>query len=375
MTIYLDHNATTPVLPEVVDAMLPYLREHFGNPSSGHEFGRRAKAAVDNARAQLASLINAEPDEIVFTATGTEANNLAIKGVMATSRRKGLITSVIDHPATLSTCRELSSSVKLTVLPVSASGRVDLEAARGAVSEETALITLMHSNNETGVLQPIAEVGALAQQHGALFHVDGAQSVGKVPVDVRALHADLLSIVGHKFYAPKGIGALFVRRGVALKPLAQGGGQERHLRPGTENVPHIVAIGAAAARAQRDLREEGERQSRLRDELYRLLREQIPGLALNGDGAERLPNTLNVRFPNARGSRVLELAPELAASTGAACHDGGESASSIITAMGVSAGEAIGSVRLSLGRSTTGEEVKVAAGALVRAWRSAHGER
>ena len=369
--IYLDHNATTPLLPEVVDAMLPYLREHFGNPSSGHAYGQRAREAVERARGQVALLVGSDAGEIVFTSGGTESNNLAIRGVAeARPERRHLVTSVIEHPATARPCAWLAAhGWSVTRLVVDAGGRVRVEEARTALVAGTALLTLMHANNETGVLQPVAELAPLAHEARALVHTDAAQSVGKVPVHVDALGVDLLSIAGHKLYAPKGVGALYVRRGTPLVPLLLGAAQERALRPGTENVASIVGLGAACEISARTLEEERERVSALRDALWRRLHAGIPGLVLNGHEHDRLPNTLSVQVPGARGDAVLDACSEVAASIGAACHAGGGGASSVLTAMGVGEEEALGSLRLSLGRGTTAAAAEQAATALIGAWR------
>jgi cysteine desulfurase len=370
--IYLDHNATTPVHPRVLEAMLPFLREAHGNPSSGHAFGRRARQAVEAARAEVAAAVGASADEVVFTGSGTEASNLALRGAFEAGGRRHLVTSAIEHPATLKTCQALvRRGARLSVVGVDAQGRVVPAQVEAALTGDTLLVSLMQANNETGVLQPVAEVAALAHARGALLHVDAAQALGKVPVDVRALGADLLTLAGHKLQAPKGVGALVVRRGVRLEPLLQGGGQEHGLRPGTENVAFVVGLGAACALAVVDLDEAAARLRRLRDRLEAALRAGVPGLEVNGHPTLRLPNTLNVRAPGVLGSAVLERAPEVAASTGSACHDGQETASAVIVAMGVPAELAVGSVRLSLGRGTTEAEVDAAAAALVRAWRAA----
>jgi cysteine desulfurase len=372
MPIYLDYNATTPLLPEVVEAMLPYLRDHFGNPSSEHEIGRRARAAVEESRGQVATLVGAAPDEIVFTSGGTEANNLAIRGAIeARSDCPHIVTSAIEHPATASPCRWLERhGYRVSWVGVEADGRLRLDEAEAAMTVDTALVSVMHANNETGVLQPISEIARAAHRRGTLVHTDAAQSVGKVPVDVNALGVDLLSVAGHKLYAPKGVGALFVRRGTPLAPFVLGAGHERGLRPGTENVASIVGFGVACETASRDLVTWTERVRQLRDRLWGLLRERVPNLALNGHAIARLPNTLNVRFPGVSGTALLAAAPEIAASTGSACHEGNESASPVILAMGVSAAEAVGTVRLTLGRATSEEDVARAADALGRAWES-----
>lgn len=369
--IYLDHNATTPLAPEVVDAMLPYLRQHFGNPSSSHVYGRHTQAAVTRARAQVAALLGCNADEVIFTSGGTEANNLAIRGVTeARHERRHVVTSVIEHPATDRPCEWLGQhGWRVSRLSVDAEGRVRVEEARATIDVETALVTVMHSNNETGVLQPIAELTDLAHECGAVVHTDAAQSVGKVPVDVRELGVDLLSVAGHKLYAPKGVGALYVRRGTPLVPFLLGAGHERGLRPGTENVASIVGLGVACEIAARDLQTVAERTRRLRDDLWERLASAVPGIELNGHRTLRLPNTLNVRFPQVSGNDVLLGAPGIAASTGSACHAGHESASAVILAMGVAPAASLGSVRLTLGRDTSPDHVAKAAAALVESWR------
>lgn len=369
LPIYLDHNATTPVLPEVVDAIIPYLRDHFGNPSSGHTFGLRTRAAIATARAQVAALIECDPGEIVFTSGGTEANNLAIRGVAeASPERRRIITSAIEHPATSRPCAWLGRhGYELQVLGVDLDGRVRSNDAH--VDHQTALVAVMHSNNETGVLQPIAELSAIAHAAGAVMFTDAAQSVGKVPVSVRELDVDLLSVAGHKLYAPKGVGALYIRRGTPIAPFALGAGHERGLRPGTENVAYIVGLGVACEVAGRELATAGARIGQLRDRLWVRLRAAIPGIVLNGHPTLRLPNTLNVRFPGASGNAILGGTPELAASTGSACHEGHESASAVITAMGVAPQDALGSVRLTLGRTTTEADIDSASALLIASWR------
>jgi cysteine desulfurase len=369
-TIYLDHNATTPLLDEALEAMTPYLREHFGNPSSAHGFGARARAAVHVAREQVASLLGCDADEVLFTSGGTESNNLAIRGVLeAHARRRAVVTTVIEHPATARPCDWLERhGHPVHRLRVDGDGVARLDEASACIDADTALVTVMHSNNETGVLQPIEELARIARASGALVHSDAAQSIGKVPVRVRALDVDLLSIAGHKLYAPKGVGALYVRRGTPLAPLVLGAGHERGLRPGTENVPSIVALGAACAAIERDLAETAARMLRLRDHLWERLAQRVPGLAMSGHRARRLPNTLNVRFPRVSGSALLARAPEIAASTGSACHQGQERASSVLTAMGITEQDALGAVRLTLGRGTTERDVSRAADALARAW-------
>jgi cysteine desulfurase len=370
--IYLDHNATTPILPEVVDAMLPYFREHCGNPSSGHVYGRRAHDAVATARVQVAELLGCDDDEIIFTSGGTEANNLAIRGVVeAASERRHVVTTVIEHPATERPCAWLEQhGMRLTRIGVDVDGRARIEEARAAIDAATALVTVMHSNNETGVLQPIADFAELAHAAGAILHTDAAQSAGKVALNARELGVDLLSVAGHKLYAPKGVGALYVRRGTRMVPFVLGAGHERGLRPGTENVAAIVGLGMACEIAGRDLETVAARVAALRDDLWQRLESAVPGVRLNGHRTLRLPNTLNVRFPRASGNTILAGAPAIAASTGSACHAGGESASAVILAMGIAPDDAVGSIRLTLGRGTTSADIVTTADALVRSWQS-----
>ncbi len=375
LPIYFDHNATTPLLPQVVDAMLPFLREHFGNPSSSHRYGRRARDAVENARDQVASLMGANPEEIVFTSGGTEANNLAILGTTkAVQHEKHVVTSVIEHPATVEPCRLLQRlGWRITWLPVDKTGRIRVDDVGRAVDERTALVTVMHANNETGTLQPIVESVDAAHSAGALFHTDAAQSAGKVSLRVDDLGVDLLSIAGHKLYAPKGVGALFVRSKTVVEPVLRGAGHERGLRPGTENVASIVGLGAACEVARTTLADEASRIRRLRDLLWERIHAAVPNAAINGHPDERLPNTLNLRFPGVRGSAILALSPGIAASTGSACHEGGEAPSAVLQAMGLDADTALGSVRLSLGRGTTEEDVGLCSEALAEAWKATVG--
>jgi cysteine desulfurase len=378
--IYLDYNATTPIAPEVVEAMLPFLREHFGNPSSSHAYGSAAHEAVERARARVAGLIGCRPHEIVFTGAGSEANNLAIKGVAFARRGQGdhLITSAVEHPAVLNTCRYLVErfGYRLTVLPVDGTGQVDPDDVRRAIEPGTVLVTIMHANNETGTLQPIAEIAEIARGHGVPFHTDAAQSVGKVEARVDALGVDLLTVVGHKLYAPKGIGALYVRDGTPLDSLVHGAGHEGGHRAGTENVPYMVALGAACALAgERLAAGEMARVHDLRDRLHAHLRDGLPGLELNGHPEARLPNTLNVSFPNQDGEDLLARTPAIAASTGSACHAGRTEPSGVLVAMGIARGRALGAVRLSLGHPTTAEEVDAAATALLGSVGAAVGAR
>jgi cysteine desulfurase len=371
--IYLDYNATTPVAPAVAAAMLPYLREHFGNPSSGHVYGQRTREAVARARAQVAALIGAAPSELVFTSCATEANNLAILGVARALRGRGrhLITSAVEHPAVARPTAHLADEGwDVTVLEVDGHGRVSPSELAAALRDDTVLVSIMHANNEVGTLQPIAELARIAHDRRALFHTDAAQSVGKVPVDVGAFGVDLLTIAGHKLYAPKGVGALYVRAGTPIAPIQFGAGHEGGLRPGTENVPHLVGLGAAAVLAQQHLPTIGDRLRRQRDALHARLDSEIPELALNGDLDERLPNTLNLSFPGVSGRDLLARTPEIAASVGSACHEEGDAVSGVLGAMGVSAERAIGAVRLSLGAPTTDDEIARAADVLITAWRA-----
>jgi cysteine desulfurase len=371
--VYLDNNATTPILPEVVDAMLPFLREHFGNPSSRHLYGKIALEGVERARGEVAALLNCDTDEIVFTSGGTEANNLAIVGTRKGDRR-GIVMSVIEHPAVAKPVAWLERrGFRVTRLAVDAMGQVSGRDLGKAIDETTALVTLMHANNETGVLQPVGAAADAARRVSALMHADAAQTVGKVPVDVRALNVDLLSVVGHKLYAPKGVGALYVRRGVELEPVSLGGGHERGIRPGTENVASIVGLGRACVIARRDLDQESVRLRRLRDRLWSLLSARIPGLSLTGHATDRLPNTINARFPKISALALLARAEGVAASTGSACHAGSEQPSDVLLAMGIVPEQALGAVRLSLGRQTTEQDVNRAAECLTAAWQQVVG--
>ena len=373
LPIYLDYNATTPIAPSVADAIEPYLREHFGNPSSSHLYGQRTREAVARARAEVAALIGAAPAEIVFTSCATEANNLAVLGVAKALRGRGrhLVTSGVEHPAVARPMAYLrDEGWDLTVLPVDGEGRVSAADLAAALRDDTVLVSVMQANNEVGTLQPVEELAAVAHARGALFHTDAAQSVGKVPVDVGAFGVDLLTIAGHKFYAPKGIGALYVRSGTPIAPIQLGAVHEGGLRPGTENVPYVVGLGAAAVRARGQLPAITERLRRQRDLLHRRLADAIPGLALNGHPVERLPNTLNVSFPGASGRELLARAPAIAASVGSACHEDGDVVSGVLGAMGVSMERARGAVRLSLGEPTTDDEIARVADGLAAAWRS-----
>jgi cysteine desulfurase len=364
--VYLDYNATTPVDPAVLDAMLPFLGANFGNAGSVHTPGQRARAAVDAARDSVAALIGAAPNEIVFTSGGTESDNLAIFGTVARSTlpRKHVITTAIEHHAILHACEELSrQGVQVTVVPVrkgpGAQGIVDAEEIRRAICPETVLITVMHANNELGTIQPIEEIARIAAEARICFHCDAVQSAGKVPLDVGKLGVDLLSVSAHKFCGPKGIGALYVRGGRQISPRAWGGHAERDRRAGTENVPGIVGIGKAAELARNLLAEDGARIRSLRDRLEVALLEKIPHVRLNGDRSRRVPNTSNLSFPGAGGEALL-IALDLqglACSTGAACSSGSTEPSHVLLAAGLSHDEARSSLRFSLGRPSTAADV------------------
>lgn len=357
--IYLDHNATTPLLPSVVDAMLPYLREQYGNPSSDHALGRRARTAVDTAREQVAELIGCHRDEIVFTSGGTESNNLAIRGTgdATPSSRRTVVTSMVEHPATVEPLRRMESEGwAVQRLPVTREGGIDPSILPAAMTADVALVTIMLAQNETGALLPIAEAGAAAHAVGALVHTDAAQAIGKIPVGVDDLNVDLLSIAGHKVNAPKGVGALYVRRGTPIGPVLLGASQERGIRPGTENVAGIVALGAAAHAATGDLDQRAARYGILREQLWDELSASIPGITRHTP-MHSLPNTLSVSFPGVLGADVLRHAPTIAASTGSACHSGAQHPSAVLTAMGVGHAEAMGTVRLSLGHGTSAQDV------------------
>ena len=369
--IYLDYNATTPVDPAVVKVMLPYLTTHFGNPSSSHSYGHAAHQAVDMARAQVAHLLDCAPFEITFTGGGSESDNLALRGVALARRSRGnhIITQATEHPAVLNTCRALERlhGFRVTYLPVDEHGRVNPADVEAAISSSTVLITVMHANNETGTLQPLKEIAEIAQRRGVLLHTDAAQSVGKIATRVNELGIDLLTIAGHKVYAPKGIGALYIRRGLQLEPVIYGGGQESGRRAGTENVAYMVALGTACELAQEQLVESQARLRHLRDELRYRLEQALPGrLSLNGHPGERLPNTLNISVEGVVGEEVLAATPEIASSTGSACHEGSTDPSPVLMAMGQTRAHALGALRLTLGRWSTRDEVEQAARLLAR---------
>jgi len=372
--IYLDHNATTPVDPEVADAMKPYLGKEYGNPSSSHGLGRSAKQALESARANVAELIGCLPEEVVFTSGGTESNNMVIKGVAHSLSHKGrhIITTAIEHPAVTNPGLFLrDQGYDVTFLPVNTEGLVDPLAVKDAIKPTTILISVMHANNEAGTIQPIEQIGQWARKTGVLFHTDAAQSTGKIPVEVSELNVDFLTIAGHKMYAPKGVGALFMGRGVRIEPLMHGAGQESDRRAGTENVMFAVALGRACALARERMSGEAQKIRHLRDLLHGLLAKHIPGLVLNGHTDKRLPNTLNVSLPGANGSTLLDAIPEICASTGAACHDRSVRLSHVLAAMEVPEDIGRGAVRLTLGRGNTEEEVHTAAEMIVEAYTKA----
>lgn len=374
--IYLDYNATTPVAPEVLDAMLPWLRGEFGNPSSAHAYGRRAAQAVAAARRQVAELIDAQAQEVVFTGCATESNNLALLGVARALgvEKRHLVVSAVEHPAVMAPALYLrDQGWALTVLPVDAFGRISPDALADALRPDTALVSVMHANNEVGTLQPIREISRMTRERGILLHTDAAQSAGKLPLNVDELGVDLLTLAGHKFYAPKGVGALYVRDGTPIRSVLHGAEQEHGLRPGTENVAAIVGLGAAAALARASLLAASEHLRALRDRLHGDLAASIPGLRLNGHPEHRLPNTLHVSFPSVSGRALLaEAADVVAASVGSACHSEHDAVSGVLAAMGADASRAAGAVRLSVGRMTTSEEVKRAAEGLAAAWQRLH---
>jgi cysteine desulfurase len=360
-TICLDYNASTPIAPEVVDAMRPFLNRHYGNPSSPHWAGAPAKQAIEKARSQVATLLGCSPPEIIFTSGGTEANNHAIKGAFFALRQCGnhIVTTQIEHPAVLQPCRFLETvGAEVTRLPVDGAGMVDPDDVRKAITPRTILVSVMHANNEVGTIQPIAEIARITRERGVLFHTDAAQSVGKIPTKVAELGVDLLSVAGHKLYAPKGVGALYIRPGVQLEPLMHGAGHESGRRAGTENVLHDVALGAACELAAMDLDSRRARMKELRDHFHAGMKDVFGDeLRLNGHPTERLPNTLNISFAGRIGSEVLEALDGVAASTGSACHSGRHELSPVMKAMGLSENIALGAVRFSLGRGTTIEEL------------------
>ncbi len=368
--IYLDFNATTPVDPRVSAAMLPFLHERFGNPSSGHVYGLEARRAVNVARMQVSRLLGCVPEEIVFTSGGSESNNHAIKGVAWASHEKGnhIITSAIEHPAVLEVCRFLESGgFEVSVLPVDEQGLLDPQSVKDALTPRTVLISIMHANNEVGTIQPIREISAMAAPRGVLVHTDAAQSVGKIPVKVDELGVDLLTVAGHKLHAPKGVGALYVRRGVSLEKLIHGAGHEMHRRAGTENVLEIVGLGEACAMVDEDLYRYNAYMREMRDRLESAIMDRVPDATIHGHPVKRLPNTSSIGFKGFEAGRLLSRLESVAASAGSACHGHDIHVSHVLRAMGVPLEFAKGTVRFSTGRCTTREEIDRAAAEVVHA--------
>lgn len=374
LPIYLDYNATTPVDSKVINVMKHSLYEHFGNPSSNHIYGRHAHQALELAREQVAALIGAQAREIIFTGSATEANNLAIRGVARALQHKGrhIITSAVEHPSVMQPFQRLrDDGWDITVLPVDNYGRVNPADVSNAVRNDTVLISIMHANNEVGTIQPIEEIAAVTRPRGILLHTDAAQSAGKITISIEMLGVDLLTLAGHKFYASKGVGALYVREGTPIQPLLVGAGHEHGLRPGTENVPAIAGMGEAARLASDRGVQEALRLRELRDELHARLVKHIPGIILNGHPEHRLPNTLNLSFPDVNGRELLSYAAEeVSASVGSACHEEGEAVSGVLGAMGTTQTQAHGAVRLSLGAPTNKADIDHATKALITAWQA-----
>jgi cysteine desulfurase len=360
--IYLDHSATSPVDPEVFEAMKPYFADSFGNASTLYSLGRDGRRAMESAREEVASIIGAETKEIIFTSGGTESDNIAIKGIAYKLKNKGnhIITSDIEHPAVDETCKYLEKNgFTVTFLPVYEDGIVKISDLEEAITDKTILITIMHANNEIGTIQPIKEIGAVAKEKGIIFHTDAVQTVGKIPVDVNELNVDLLSLSSHKLYGPKGVGALYVRKGVRLEPIMHGGGHERGIRPGTENVPGVVGLGKACKIAKENLESDAQLLTRLRDRLIDTVLEQNEDSFINGHRTNRLPNNANFRFTGIEGeSLILHLDSKgIAASTGSACSSTKLEASHVLMAIGLKEVEAHGSLRISLGHENTEEDI------------------
>ncbi|MEJ2220199.1 MAG: cysteine desulfurase family protein [Desulfobacterales bacterium] len=369
--IYLDYNATTPHDPEVIAAMRPFFEEEFGNPSSSHYYGSKPRQAVGRARQQVASVLNCRPGEIIFTSGGTESNNFAIKGCSGVFCPKGnhIITTQIEHPAVVEVCLYLKSiGFDITFLPVDEFGLVSAADVGTAIRDETILISVMHANNEVGTVEPIAEIAQLAKKHDIAFHTDAAQSVGKIPIDVNQLGVDLLSIAGHKVYAPKGVGALYIRKGLAPAKFMHGAGQEMAVRAGTENVLEIVGLGAACEIAGRDLEKNMQHMQTMRDRLHAGLKNNCDPVKLNGHPQNRLPNTLSISFRELEANRILDaIGSEVAASAGAACHSDTVEISGVLTAMNVPLEWAKGTLRLTTGRMTTEADIDSAVRAICAA--------
>jgi cysteine desulfurase len=369
--IYLDYNGTTPHDPEVIAAMRPFLEEEFGNPSSGHLYGVPPRQALNTARRQAAGLLSCAPEEVVFTSGGTEANNWAIIGSALALRDRGrhIITSSFEHPAVLNVCRFLEKEgYEVAYLPVDGQGIVSVADVEAALRPDTTLVTIMHANNEVGTIQPIAEIAALARARGIRVHTDAAQSLGKIPVDVQELGVDLLSVAGHKLYAPKGIGALYIRSGLKLETFMHGAGQEAHRRAGTENILEIVGLGKACEIAARNLEPNRRHMQAMRDRLHAAVAAGVTEVRLNGHAEKRLPNTLSLSFRDLEANRILDaIGLRVAASAGAACHADSVEISHVLTAMGVPLEWAKGTLRLTTGRMTTAAEIDRAAAVIVEA--------
>lgn len=366
--IYLDYNATTPIAKEVYQAMLPYIQNHFGNPSSVHTFGSTAKSAVEKARQQVASLINCDPSEIIFTSGGTESNNFALRGIAFANKHKGnhILTSSIEHPAVIEVCKYLSKyGFEITYLPVDEYGMIEIEEFRQSIRKNTILASIMHSNNEVGTIQNIAELCAISRQHNISFHSDAAQSIGKTEVDVRKLEIDLLSIAGHKLYAPKGIGALYVKNGIKLEKLMYGADHEQNMRAGTENVIEIVGLGMACETARINLKKNIDHYRQTRDYLFEQLLSKLPSIKINGHPEQRLPNTLSISFPGIEANTLISRLKNVAASAGAACHSESIDVSAVLKAMAVPINYAMGTIRFSTGRETTLEEMNTASAEII----------
>ena len=374
--IYLDYNATTPIAPSVFEAMQPFLTGHYGNPSSAHALGRGAKEAIEDSRSKIGNMIGCDTGEIVFTSGGSESNNLAIKGVMFSYAPEDahIIISAIEHPAVTEPANFLQRlGYEVSVAPCDANGIVQASSIAELMQDNTRLVSVMHANNETGVVQPIGEIARICKQHEVLMHTDASQSVGKIPTFIQDLDVDLLTIAGHKFYSPKGVGALYVRRGLNLESLIHGAGHENGLRAGTENTPYIVGLGQAAHLAANALDDSAVGMARLRDRLEKQLSEAIPGLKINGGSVERLPNTLSISLPMVAGRDILARLPELCASTGSACHSTGQVESATLAAMGKGIDHIAGTIRLSCGWYTSQDEVDRVAGLLIDAWENLSG--
>ncbi|MBW1997761.1 MAG: cysteine desulfurase [Deltaproteobacteria bacterium] len=366
--IYLDHNATTPLESRVVEAMVPFMEREYGNPSSPYPLGVVAKESLEKFRAEVASLIGCQAKEIIFTSGGSESNNTVLKGMVDVRRPADfhIITSAVEHPAVLNPCFFLMElGVEVTVLPVDRYGMVDPQDVRRAITPKTALVSIMMANNETGTIQPIRDIALVTREAGIPLHTDAAQAVGKIPVDVRDLGVDFLTLAGHKLYAPKGVGVLFVREGLDFTPLIHGGGQEWGKRAGTENVILAAGLAAAAGIARGRLKDDMQNARFLRDHLQGLLFDALEGIVLNGHPVKRLPNTLNISIPGIEGARILEGIPRLYASTGAACHDRNVKLSHVLSAMGLSPEVGMGTLRLSLGRSNTIDQIEDAASMII----------